>query len=403
MNLKAMREAAVARLREIQSDAKGREFTADEMTEIESKSAEIANFDKQIKAASVMDDFMNSEPSAEAKGEAVQAKSLGDHFFKTAFGDIKSQRAGGSRFSVSAPEFKAATDPVLTSTRGTGVIEADRDNTLVRAFREAQFLTSWLGSGSISSNAITYFTEGAIEGAFTTVAEGAQKPQLSATGWTPVTESLKKIAGWITLSDEMLEDADFVVSEINARLMYELAKFEQTQLLDGDGLTTNVLGLLRRNGVQTETATDNTDNADAIFRALTKVQTATGLSADGIVINPADYQKLRLSKDANGQYFAGGYFSGQYGNGGVLEQPALWGRNTIVTSAITAGTVLVGAGQQGATVYRKGGIRVEATNTDGTDFQKNMNKIRAEERVALAVRRPSAFVKVTLSSTAPAE
>jgi hypothetical protein len=86
-----------------------------------------------------------------------------------------------------------------------------------------------LGSGAIgaNNNAVSYFVEGALEGAFTTVAEGGAKPQLHVVDPTIVTDSLKKIAGFIKLTDEMTEDLDFFVSEINNRLLYELAKFEE--------------------------------------------------------------------------------------------------------------------------------------------------------------------------------
>jgi hypothetical protein len=49
----------------------------------------------------------------------------------------------------------------------------------------------------------------------------------------------------------------------------------------------------------------------------------------------------------------------------------------------------------------KGGVRVEATNTDADDFQKNRMTIRAEERLALAVRRPAGFVKIVKAATDP--
>jgi HK97 family phage major capsid protein len=67
----------------------------------------------------------------------------------------------------------------------------------------------------------------------------------------------------------------------------------------------------------------------------------------------------------------------------------------VVSSNITVGTALVGAFREGAAVFRKGALRVEASNSHGTWFQSNITALRAEERLALAVYRPSAFVAVT--------
>jgi len=257
-----------------------------------------------------------------------------------------------------------------------------------------------LGSGSISGNAISYFVEGALEGAFTTVAEAGAKPQLHVVDPTVVTDSLKKIAGFVKFTDEMTEDLDFYVSEINGRLLYELAKFEEAQLLDGLGTGSTVLGILRRSGIQAVGLVGDAKagNPDSVFKAMTAVSTGSGLDADGIVVNPVDYQAFRLSRDANGQYYGGGFFAGEYGTGTMTAQPPLWGLRTVVTPAIAAGTVLVGAFSQAATVYRKGGVRVESTNSHASDFTSNLVTVRAEERIALAVRYPAAFYKLTLGA-----
>lgn len=116
------------------------------------------------------------------------------------------------------------------------------------------------------------------------------------------------------------------------------------------------------------------------------------------MINPADYMAIRLSKDTNGQYFGGGFFTGPYGSGGIIEQPPLWGLRTVVTSAIAAGTVLVGAFQT-AKVFRKGGIRVESTNSNVDDFINDKITVRVKERLGLQVKYPGAFVKITLGQT----
>ena len=295
---------------------------------------------------------------------------------------------------------KAAGDTHTVTTTGAGVLQPQIDTSIVHLHNERPTIASWLGSGQLTSTAIQYFVEQAYDaardGKFDYVAENARKPGLTFPPYTPVTESLKKIAGWIKISDEMAEDLPFLVSEINNRLLYQLVMMEEAELLNGAG-GGSIAGLLGRSGVQTETAADEADNIDALYRALTKVQLATGLNADGVVMNPVDYQKLRLAKDGNGQYLAGGPFMGQYGNGGVAMNPPIWGQSPIVTTAIPEGTALVGAGKQAATVYRKGGIRVETSNIDGEDFTHNRFTVLAEERLTLAVRQPAAFVKVTLA------
>src|SRR4029077_8492919 len=98
----------------------------------------------------------------------------------------------------------------------------------------------------------SYLVEGAMEGNYSTVAEGAAKPQIHFVAPTAVVDALKKIAGWIKLTDEFIEDADFLVSEINNRLLYQLGYFEEQQLLNGPGTGSTVLGLLNRSGIQTE-------------------------------------------------------------------------------------------------------------------------------------------------------
>ncbi|MFF0942697.1 phage major capsid protein [Kocuria sp. CPCC 205300] len=325
-----------------------------------------------------------------------EVKSLGEHFIKHAGTRLKEIR-GVSGASVAAPEFKAATD--------THTVFQDLMDPLklpgIQSLRPPQTIADLFSAGTLAGNTVQWWVEGLREGNFETVAEGGQKPQLHYAEPTMRSSALSKIAGFIIITDEMSEDEQFLVSEINNRLLYDLAVFEETQLLNGDGVGQNLTGLLNTSGLQTEAAADSTDNFDALFRATTKVQRGSGIAADAIVINPADYETLRLTQDANRQYIAGGPFTGQYGVGGVPEQPPLWGRRTVVTPAVAAGTAVVGAWKQGGTVYRKGGVRVESTNSHADNFTTNKITIRAEERLTLAVTRPSAFVRVALSAVAP--
>ena len=406
MNMHQKRAAALAAASAIVEGAKAsvRNMTDDEKSQVEVHLKEVDELDIQIKAADGDQARLArlAELTPEAKsgnsdeGRQDVARTLGEHFAKSVGEEGFANLKAISGFTVSSPEWtKAATDPQITT--GFGLMLTEVDRTIVHAYRPGPVVADLMGSGTLSGNAVTYFVEGALEGDLATVAEGGAKPQFHNVDPTTVTDALKKIAGWWDTSDEMVEDLPFMVSEINNRGLYRLSMVEEAQLTNGAGTGSTVKGLLNRTGIQTETQAVSPDSAqDALFRAITKVQTATGLSADGIIIHPTDYQKLRLSKDANEQYFGGGFFSGQYGNGGVISQPPLWGLQTVVTTAVAAGTAIVGAFKQATTVYRKGGVRVESTNSDLGKFTSNIITTRIEERVLLAVRMPLAVVKVTL-------
>lgn len=413
MNKKQKHAALVAAMVAIVDGAKalGRSLTSEEIADIDAKETEATQLKAEIEleekgaalAARVgaMTSAGDVDPTSGEKGaDKAPAKSLGDHVVKSIGGKLKGRR-GDRQVSEAAPEFKAAGDVHVV---GAGLAPAytQVDTNVVAAPRRELTIEDLLGAETISGAALTYFIEGALEGAPATVGENKKKPQLHFADPTPVTVALAKVAAWVKESDELLEDLPWLATSIDGRLLYQLGLFVEDQLLNGDGTGTNILGLLNRSGIQVESSAAAADNADAIFRAMTKVQNGSGFAADGLVINPADYQQLRLSKDGNGQYYGGGMFAGQYGNGPIMEKPGVWGLRTVVTPAIAPGTALVGAYKQSASVLSKGGVRVDVTNTNEDDFIHNRLTMLAERRLQLAGRRPAGFAKVTLSDVVAA-
>ena len=414
---KERRDELIAESKAIAEKARGekRDLTVEEQQEIGGKLTEVKSINEALVAAAnsanifaQLDGMAALAPqdvTPGGRGTAdVAAKTLGEHFIKHAHGRMLETK-GQSGVTIAAPEFlaKANTDNHVIGgwTEGAPFL-TDFDRTIVQALRIRLTVADLLGQGTVAGNAISYLVEGAMEGNFTTVAEAGAKPQIHFVNPTQVTDALKKIAGFIKLTDEFLEDAEFLKSEIDNRLIYQLGYFEEQQLLNGNGSGQNVLGLLNRSGIQTETsasfATTPADWEKAIFRAATKIEVNSGFPADGVVIHPTDYQTFRLRTDANNQYYGGGYFAGQYGVGGVMDKPPLWGLRTVVTPAIAQGTVAVGAFKSVATVYRKGGVRVESATQHASDFTSNLVTVRAEERVALALRVPLGVCKVTLTA-----
>jgi HK97 family phage major capsid protein len=245
-----------------------------------------------------------------------------------------------------------------------------------------------LASGTTDSNLITYMVETAFTNAAAAVAEGAAKPESTLT-FAPASEPVRKLAHWLPVTEEMLEDVPAIRSYIDARLRLGVEIEEEDQLVNGDGTAPNISGILDRAGLGAAVARGAAEsNADAIFRQIMTLYGASYIMSDGIVMNPADWVSTVSTKTQQGNYLTAGPFS-------PIQSPTLWGLPVAVTPAIVAATSLVGAFKQAAQVFRKGGIRVEASNSHQDYFIKNLVAIRAEERLALAVYRPGAFGTVT--------
>ena len=68
----------------------------------------------------------------------------------------------------------------------------------------------------------------------------------------------------------------------------------------------------------------------------------------------------------------------------------------IVSTAMTAGTALLGAFAQSCFLKDREQATVDWSENIGDDFTKNLRRYRAEERLGFAVTRPRGFVEVDL-------
>lgn len=284
-----------------------------------------------------------------------------------------------SNRGVVSANVKAATDPVVAPTipAVSQIIPVADDRLYVRDLLSVE---------AISGNALTYFVMGAVEGTPAITEEGAEKPQIHPT-YTAKTESLKKIAAHLKETDELLNDAPYLESVVRGRGVKAVKDAIEAYLIS------TILGTSGINvSVNTGISFDN------LLKAKMAVLADTGFEPDAVVINPADLQTLLLAKDGgnSGQYLMGGPAYAPYGNGAYGAYLPIWGMKVVASSKITAGTAIVGAFKDGASLVSKQdeGFRVEVANQNEDDFVKNMITVRIEERVLEAVRVPGAFAKV---------
>lgn len=237
---------------------------------------------------------------------------------------------------------------------------------------------------NIGSGTVEYVQQDSRPTGAAPVAEGAAKPESNMT-FSLETSTARVIAHWIKASRQVLEDAPQLSSMIDLELRYGLALAEEVQILNGDGTGQNLNGLMTNATAFTDAAGiigAGANYIDVIGAAILQSALAD-FPPTGVVVHWADWWRMLLTKDGEGNYILGSPQS--------MAMPQMWGLPVIPTKAIAAGNFLVGSFETAATLYDRWSPRVEVGYVND-DFTKNMVTILAEQRVALAVKNGAALI-----------
>lgn len=329
-----------------------------------------------------------SQRRTEEPTRAAERRSLGQQFVESAAG--KFFKEGGHR---RAGQFTSPAAELFAATLGTGsasggpLITPDYRPGIVPLLFKRLTVRDLLSPGQTDSNVVKYMKELLFTNAAATVAEGAARAESTLT-FELASDDVKEVGHWLPVTQEMLDDVSQIRSYVDARLALGVDLTEEDQLLNGDGLGTNLTGLMNRSNLTGAQARAADTNIDAIFKCMMNIFNASFVMPEGHVINPTNWQTIVLSKDGQSQYLGSGPFA-------AAQAPVLWGLPVAVTPSIVANTSLTGAFRQCAQVFDKGGLVVEATNSHADFFIKRLVAIMANRRLALCVYRPGAFAKTT--------
>jgi HK97 family phage major capsid protein len=238
--------------------------------------------------------------------------------------------------------------------------------------------------GQMDGNALEYVRETGFTNNAGMVAEGAAKPQ-SDLKFDTVSTTAKVIAHYMKASRQVLDDAAQLRSYIDGRLLYGLAYKEEAQLLNGDGTGQNLLGILPQATAYSAPITLSSPTSIDLIRLAMLQAALAEYPATGHVMHPSDWAWIETLKDTQGRYIIG--------NPQGQIAPTLWGLPVVTTQAIAVDTFLTGAFRLGAQLFDRWLARVELATENEDDFIKNLVTILAEERLALAVYRPEAFIR----------
>lgn len=363
-NLKAVKDA-------VERGEKGVE-------ELSTAIAEVKAAQEKVDAANEASELLKSLGSGagDAAEEAVQAKSLGEHFVK-----FRAKHPAADN-RIIAPAFKTITagDP----TPSTGLVATMFDREPVRRVAAPLSVLDLFARKTISEPVYSWNAYSSTTGSVGTTAEGATKNKVTYT-YVPKTATLQKVTGIIKVTEELFQDAPYMVDAINQDLVDDLNANRQVQA---------VTTLLAASGLLTSAVTYATavDIFKGILAAAADVEDTTHIAADAVVVTPAIWKILRSATNNDGDFYAGAPFSDS-------EYSKLFGMTFVKNPTLTANHVLVGSFARGAELVSKvDGVRVDSTNSNDVDFEKNLITVRAEAREILAVKRPACFCNITLTA-----
>jgi HK97 family phage major capsid protein len=223
-------------------------------------------------------------------------------------------------------------------------------------------------------------------GALVNNPNGGYKPE-GSWAFERETATVKTIAEWVPATKRALADAAQLEGLINDELRADIAEAEENQILTGNGSGENLTGILSTSGIQSQAF--DTDIFVSVRKALTKAKTIGRVVPNAVALNPVDVETVDLAREESGKFYGNGPFS--------MGPQTLWGKPILETEGVPAGTALVGDFSK-AVLWDREQTTVSITDSHADFFIRNLVAILAEERVAFAVTRPTAFVSTDVAA-----
>lgn len=355
-----------------------------ELDELGAKAGELREIQAAADRAARIPGQRESGDGSDTKGAGDkherELKSIGELF--TASDAFKLKQRGQTSGPVSSVDVELKT---LMTTSAGWAPEVTRTGRIAEyAYRPVQIL-DLIPQTTTGQAAVQYMEETTSMNAAAEVAEGGTYAE-SALALTEMTSNVRKIATFLPVTDEQLEDEPQARGLINNRLPLFVRLRLDGQVVNGSGTAPNLRGFLNVVGIQTQAkATDTAP--DAVYKALTKIRVTGRATPGSVIMHPTDWQGIRLLKDSTGQYI--------WGSPTEAGPERIWGLPVAQSDVIAQGTALAGDFATHTELAMRRGIDVQVSNSHGTFFVEGKQAIRADVRCALVVYRPAALCTVT--------
>lgn len=251
--------------------------------------------------------------------------------------------------------------------------------------RPAPHVVTFIPQTTTGMSAVVYMEETTFTNAAAEVAEAGTYPEATL-ALTERSSAVRKVAVFLPVTDEQFEDEQRAQGYVNNRLPFMIRQRLDSQVLKGDGIAPNLLGIENVSGIQTQAlGTDNTP--DAIYKAARKIRDDGFAEPSVCFIAPSKWEAVRLLKTADGVYV--------WGHPSMPGPYTCWGIPVVETTAVTSTKAVLGDLSNFTELAVRRGLDVQVSNSHSTFFAEGKLAIRADIRTAFVVYRPKAMATVT--------
>ncbi len=373
-----------------QEDVAGLKSELDSLKSLEEKSQEIeksiAKFEGRLEAMS------EKAVTPEVKKMSLSQSLM--NAYETNIKSIKDAIEKGGKVTLSTK------DTTIGNSYLGDYALTDFDSQVDRVVRKRYGILENANTSATSGLFVTYVQQG--QSSSPDVAwTGESKPKNEGEpAWAEVSERVQKVAVYVKVSKEMLDDLAFIRGEINNDLTESIRENIEQNLLTGTGASGELKGLLDPSmglptfGAGSFALSIPNANISDLLRVVKAQIEGENFTPSHVVMNPEDIAKLQLTKGTDGTYTYPMYLPASSGDGEMIVA----GMRIISSTYMRAGEYLVGDLSKVNIRFREN-ISLEV-GLDADDFTRNMVTMLAEARLVSYVKfnQKKAFVYGEIAS-----
>lgn len=388
-------------------------YTADQKESIAKANADLADMVDELK---IEETKVKNEKALELDNQPVNEMPVPPTEEKKSFKTIGEQLAESDAYKAyteqgvkgvdSKGDFSPYEYKTTLNTTGYPPESLRTPGILETALRDPDSVIGLFDQIETQQNAYVYLEETTFTNNAGSVAEAADisTSNEGALAFTERTESIRKMATFLPVTDELLADVAGVQGYVNSRLSTMMKLNMDNQLINGDGSAPNLTGVLNKSGINTfdySSYSGELARLGQIYQAITEIRKDSFTEADAIVMHPSDWYQIVTSVTditttssgaaAKNPLFvvAGGF--------GADAAPRIWGLKVVPSTVIAEGTALVGkfGGGEAAHVVMRQGVDLAVSDSHSDFFAKNQLAIRLTMRLGFPIYRATSFCSIT--------